>query len=153
MMKKMKDMKSKHKELEMSIKALGAAMFMATVCLYLLVGGVAFLLGREEFQFHVPFAFLIQGLIASMAASAAWMLCVGNIKKMGFAAKYLMVMAITLALFGMSALIPAIRSTDGVWLWLASGLVATVAFGTAIAATSEKRLKKTGTRSVLLWEL
>ncbi|MCL2446660.1 MAG: hypothetical protein FWD06_07835 [Oscillospiraceae bacterium] len=146
-------MKKMNKEVELSFKALGAAMFMATVCLYLAIGGLFFLLDRENFHYHISFAFLIQGLIASMAASVAWVVCFGEIKKMGFAARFIIPLAITLALFGLSALIPVINATQGFWLWLASGLVATVAFGTAIAVLSEKRLKKTGTRSVLLWEL
>lgn len=152
-MKNMKDMKKMHKELELSIKALGAAMFMATVCLYLAVGAVFFLIDRENFHYHISFAFLIQGLIASFAASVAWMVCVGQIKKMGFVARYAISAVITLVLFGLSALIPIIHSTQGFWLWLVSGVVATVAFGTGIAVTSEGKLKKTGKRTVLLWEL
>ena len=146
-------MKKISKELELSIKALGSAMFMATVCLYLAIGAVLYFVRDANFYYHISFAFLIQGLVVSMAASVTWMMCFESAKSLSFIARYVLALMLLTALFGVSILLPVINSTAGHLLWLLSGFVATFAFGTAIAVLSEKRLKKTGSRSVLLWEL
>jgi len=146
-------MKKLNKELELSIKALGAAMFMATVCLYLAIGAVLYFIGYDNFYFHVSFALLVQGLIVSMVASATWMVCFESAKPQSFGARYAIAFIILAILFGVSIMLPIINSTTGYLFWLIGGFVSTFAFGTAIAVLSEKHLKKTGKRSVLLWEL
>jgi len=139
--------------MELSIKALWAAIFMATIFIYLVVGFIMRLLNVENFYHHISFAFLIQGLIMSMIGSATWILSFGHNKKSGFLVRYLLPLVILIISFGISMLIPAINSTEWYLLWLASGLLSSLSFGTAIAVLSEKHLKKTGKRSVLLWEL
>ena len=141
------------KETELSCKALGAAMFMAAVCLYMAIGAVFASVSGEDFYYHISFVFLIHGMIVSMLSSVLWVLCFGLVKPWGFFCRYLIALIILTALFGLSILMPVINSTEEHFLWIISSLISTLAFGTAIAVLSEKRLRKTGVRSVLLWEL
>lgn len=146
-------MKKVSKEIELSAKALGSAMFMATVCLYIAICAVFTLLGNGYFYFHISFTLLIQGLIASMAASVVWVIYFGVIKKWGFFKRYASASVISTCLFVISMLLPIINSSHGYMAWLISGLFSTLAFGTAIAVLSEKRFRRTNKRSSLLWEL
>ena len=146
-------MKRISKEAELSIKALGAAMFMATVCLYMIIGFIIALVSEEHFYYHISFALLIQGMIASMLASATWILCFGSGKTLRFFARFFLSIVSLVVIFVIFALIPVINSTEWYILWLISGLISALAFGTAIAVLSEKHLKRAGVRSTLLWEL
>jgi len=146
-------MKKISKETELSIKALWAAIFMATVCLYIAIGLILPLLNIENFYHHISFALLIQGLIISMLSSATWVLSFGHNKALGFLPRYLLAVIVLAASVGISMLIPFINSTEGYLFWLASGAFTSLAFGTGIAVLSEKYLKKNGARSTLLWEI
>ena len=148
-------MKSKPigKETELSIKALWASMFMATICIYIIAGFILRLFDVEDFSHYISFAFLIQGLVISMIGSAAWTLSFGHNKNWRFVARYLLSLAIMAASFAVSMLIPVINAAQWHLLWLICGLFSTIAFGTGIAVFSEKHLKKTGKRSALLWEV
>ena len=142
-----------NKEMEVSCQALGAAMFMATACLYMAIGVLFAFVNQESFYYHVSFAFLIQSVAVSMSASTVWVLCFGFIKAWGFITRYFLALLILVILFGISMLIPAINSLDGSLLWIISGLISTIAFGTGLAILSEKHLRQTGIRSVLIWEI
>ena len=144
---------NKNKDLELSFKALGAGMFMGTAVLYMAIKALLVIIGEEGFYYHVSFAFLIQGMIVSMAASIMWVVCFGLIKSWNFSARYLVLFIVIVALSGVSMLIPVINTTDGRFVWIISNLVSTLAFSTAVAVLSEKQLKQNGARSVLLWEL
>jgi len=144
---------NKDKDMELSFKALGAGMFMGTAVLYMAIGGLFAMISEGDFYYHVSFAYLIQGMIVSMASSIMWMVCFGLIKSWQFLARYLLLFITIVTLSGGSMLIPFINSTDGHFVWIISNLISTLAFGTAVAILSEKQLKKTGARSVLLWEL
>ena len=141
------------KEMELSAKTLGAAMFMATVCLYMGIGAIYASASGEIFDYHVSFAFLIQGVAVSLLASAAWVLCFGLIKSLSFFIRYLSNLAILVALFGASKFIPVISSQNGHFLWIVCGFVSTFLFITGVSILSEKHIKKTGVRSVLIWEI
>ena len=143
----------KHKDMELSGKALGAAMFMASAVLYMVIGTLFTVISGNDFYYHISFAFLIQGMIVSMVSSLMWVVCFGLIKSWNFFARYLLLVAVMVALSGISMLIPVINSTSGYFVWIISGFISMFAFGTAVAVLSEKQLKKTGARSVLLWEL
>jgi len=143
----------KHKEMELSGKALGAAMFMATAVIYMAIGAIFAVLNREGFNYQLPFAFLIQSMIVSLVSSLMWVVCFGVIKSWKFFARYSMLLLFILALAGVSMLIPVVNAIEGHFIWIISGLISTFAFGTAVAVMSEKQLKKTGARSVLIWEL
>jgi len=143
-------MKKMSKEMELSCKALGAAIFMGIVCLYMAIGA---LLGGDHFHYHVSFAFLMQGIAVSMLSSAMWVLCFGSANLWRFFTRYLLILVILAVLFAMSMLIPAINAIEGHFIWIISGIISTLAFGTAVAVLSNKRFKKTGTRSTLLWEI
>lgn len=146
-------MKKMNKEMELSYKALSAAMFMGTVCLYMAIGAVFALVSGEGFNYHVSFAFLIQGVVVSTLASIVCVLCFGSAKSWSFVTRYLLTLLILSALFILSMLIPVIGSTKGHFMWVISGAASILAFGTAVAVLSNQHFKKTGTRSVLLWEL
>ena len=143
----------KHKEMELSGKALGAAMFMATAVIYMAIGAIFAVINREGFNYQISFTFLIQGMIMSMASSLMWVVCFGVIKSWKFFARYSILLLFILALAGASILIPVINSTDGYLIWIISTFISALAFGTSVAVLSEKQHKKTGARSVLLWEL
>jgi hypothetical protein len=143
----------KAKDMELSLKVLGAGMFMGTVVIYMVIGALFTMTGREGFNYQVPFALLIQGMVLSMATSIMWVVCFGVMKSQKFFARYSTLLIFIMVLSGVSMLIPIINSTDGHFIWIISGLVSTLAFGTAVAVLSEKQLKKVGARSVLIWEL
>ena len=146
-------MKKISKKIELSCKALGAAMFMGTVCLYMALGALFVFVSDAGFYYNISFAFLIQGILVSMIASAVWVLCFSSVKARGFFARYVPAFIGLAALFAASMLIPAIRGTEGYVLWIASGFLSTFAFGTAVAVSGNRYFKKTGTRSALLWEI
>ena len=143
----------KIKEMELSAKTLGSAMFMATVCLYMGIGALYASASGGDFYYHVSFAFLIQGVAVSLLASAAWVLCFGLIKSWKFFFRYLLNLAILIVIFGISKIIPVISSQNGHFLWIISGFVSTFLFITGVSILCEKNVKKTGIRSVLIWEL
>ena len=143
----------KNKDIELSCKALGAAMFMLTVVLYMVIGTLYARISGEDFNYHVSFAFLIQGMIVSMLSSLIWIVCFGFIKSWRFFTRYLLLFIVIVAFFVVSILIPIINSAEGYGIWIISGVISTFVFTTAVAVLSEKQRKKTGARSVLLWEL
>ena len=146
-------MKKMSKQMELSFKALGAAMFMGTVFLHMAIGALFGFISEENFYYNVSFALLIQGMAVSMLASAAWVLCFGCAKPWGFVPRYLLALVVLAALFAISIYIPVINSTENYFTWVVSGVVSTLAFGSAVAMLSNKRFRKTGSRSTLLWEL
>ena len=146
-------MKKKYKELELSSKALGAAMFMFTVCIYMAIIAILNARGGENINYHVTFAFLIHGIILSLICSGVWVLFFGLGEKCGFFSRYLPALALTAILYGISMIIPAIKNIDGALFWIVSGFSSSFLFGTSVALLSEKKKRTTGIRSVLLWEL
>ena len=146
-------MKKISKHTEMSCKSMGAAMFTATVCLYMMAGSLFALASNEQFYYHAPFSFLIQGMIASMIASVVWAVSFGYVKSWNFFARYLLSLIILAVLFGASILIPAINSVAKHYLWVSSGFIASLGMGTAFAVVSEKHFRSTGLRSTIIWEL
>jgi len=141
------------KKVELSFKALGSAIFMGTVCLYMAIGALLALVSGEAFYYNVPFTFLMQGMGMSMLAAPAWVLCFGSGKPLSFSARYLLVLIILAVLTAVSMSIPAINSTDGHFVWVISGIISTLAFGTTVAVLSNKHFRNTGARCTLLWEL
>jgi len=146
-------MKIISKETELTIKALGAAMFMATVCLYMAVGFVLSHAVLDDFVFTLHFALLIQGILASLLASAGWVICIGLTKTGSFLVRYLLAVVLNLGVFAITLLIPGINLIEWYMLWLACGVFSTIAFGTGVAALSHRQLKKYGRETVLLWQL
>ena len=146
-------MKKISKHMEISCQSLGVAIFMCTVCIYMVVVAIFTWISNGDFYFNIPFAFLIQGVAISMMASIVWTLVLGLMKSWVFLARYFLALIILVALLGVSMLIPAINSTTGYFIWIISSFVSLFFFGTALAALSEKHFKKTGDRSVLVWEI
>ena len=146
-------MKKISKSMEVSCQALGAAIFMTTACFYMVAGAIFNWAGSGDFYFHIPLAFLIQGVVISMIASVVWTLLLGVVTSYTFLVRYLLALIVLSALLGVSILIPAINSTTGHFIWIISSFVSIFFFGTALAALSQKHFKKTGVRSVLVWEI
>jgi len=146
-------MKKMNKNVELSCKALGAAIFMGIVCLHMGIEALFALISGNNFNYHISFAFLIHGIVISMPASAAWVLCFGSAKPWSFFTRYLLALTVLVALFTITILIPAINSTEGHFTWVVSGIISTFSFGTAIAVFSNKHFRKTGIRSTLIWEI
>ena len=143
----------KMKDMELSAKALGAAIFMATACLYMGIVALYASAYDMDFYYHVPFVFLIHGVAVSLLTSGVWVICFGLIKSWNFCCRYLLNLTILFIVFGISKIIPAINSQNGHFLWIISGFMSTFLFTTGVSVLCEKYLKKTGKRSVLLWEL
>ena len=141
------------KKQELSYKALGAAMFMGAICLHMAIGVLFARVNGRGFYYHVPFALLVHGIVASMAVSAAFSLCISLAKSWGFVARYLLALLVLVALLAISILIPVINRVDGYHIWLISVAISTFAFGTAIAVYSNMHFKNTGLRSALIWEI
>jgi len=141
------------KDMELSAKALGAAIFMATACLYMGIGALYASANNGDFYYHVSFAFLIHGVAVSLLTSGAWVVCFGLINSWNFFCRYLLNLTILIIVFGISKIIPVISSQNGHFLWIISGFISTFFFTTGVSVLCEKYLKKTGERSVLLWEI
>ncbi|MCL2376636.1 MAG: hypothetical protein FWC76_04485 [Defluviitaleaceae bacterium] len=142
-----------NKKMELSCKALGAAMFMFTVCLYMAIGALFASMGGEVFNYHISFALLIQGIAVSLVASTAWVLCFSFNKPWGFFTRYIISLVALAALFVISMLIPVVNGAEGHFIWIISGIASTFVFGTAVAVSSNMHFRKTGLRSALLWEI
>ena len=141
-------MKKLNKHAELSLKCLGAAIAMATICLYMIAGAVSSWVGGGDFYFHVPFSFLVHGMLVSMIAASVWVVAFGIVKSWGFFARYALFLIISIALYGASLLIPPIN-----FLWVICGFAVALIFCTASAIISENIFQKTGKRSILVWEL
>ncbi|MCL2373601.1 MAG: hypothetical protein FWC78_09420 [Defluviitaleaceae bacterium] len=141
-----------NKKVELSCKALGAAVFMGMICIYMGLGVIFWLLGWGVVS-QISFWFLLQGIALAMVASGAWVLSFGAGKNWGFGARYLLAIGVLAAAVGLSVAIPGLRAMDGFYLWLASGTGAALAFGNAVAVLSHRHFKATGLRSSLLWEI
>ena len=141
-------MKKISKELDTSCRALCAAMLMANALIYMGAGALYARISGEDFYYHVPFAFLIHGLIVTTIASGVWVVFF-RFGKCGFWARYLPALAVSLALFGLSLLVSAVNTQPGYLLWIGSGLFSVLAFGSSVAGLSEKEFKATGER--VLW--
>jgi len=128
-------------------------MFLGTVFLYMVIGSIFALVSRESFYYHIPFAFLIQGIIKSMVISFVWTLCFSNIKAWGFFKRYLLALMVLVVLAVISMLIPLINGVQWFAIWIISGIISSLIFGTAVAASSNMYHKKTGKRNALLWEI
>ena len=146
-------MLKKYKSLELSSKALGAAMFMFTVCLYMAICALYNSFSENSVNMNIPFALLIHGIILSFMCSGVWVLFFGIGEKCGFVSRYLPALVLTSAFCAISMIIPVIKNANGVFFWIISGFVSSFLFGSGVAVLSEIKRKKTGIRSVLLWEL
>ena len=56
-------------------------------------------------------------------------------------------------LLGISAFVPVISKSDGYIMWILSCMISLYGFGLLLAFYSERYYKKTGIRSVLVWEI
>ena len=128
-------------------------MFMGTICLYIAIGALFAFVSGEGFYYHISFVFLIQGMVVSMIASSMWVLCFSLVKSWSFFARYSLAFITLAALFVTSMLLPVISGTEGHVIWIVSGIISTFAFGTAVAVSSNKYFRITGSRSALLWEI
>ncbi|MDR2962503.1 MAG: hypothetical protein LBU90_02510 [Bacteroidales bacterium] len=146
-------MKKLSREMEVSWQAMAAVTFMVSACLYVIYNLLYVFIQRVEgAHLVVPAAFIIHGVMVSVLYSGAFILCFGMVEHWRGLARYFCALAILLTLFGVSLLIPQIRSNEGL-IWLAALFAVSFPFLTAVSILSEKRHTKTGIRSVLLWEL
>ena len=146
-------MKKIYKDMELSGKALGAAIFMATVCFYMIIGAITARISGGDFNYYIPFALLIHGVIISLCTSGTWVVCFGLIKNKGNLFRVLSTLIIIFFLYGISLLIPVINTIDGFPLWIIINFVFTFVLISGVSALSLILESKTGTRSVLIWEL
>jgi len=146
-------MKNVSKHMEVSCQSLGAAMFMAIVCIYMIIGAITVWAGNGAFYYHIQFTLLIQGVIISMSASIIWTLFLGMSSIKSLFAKIFLCSMIIMILLGISVLIPAINKSDGYIFWILSCIISLFGFGILLALYSERYYKKTGVRSVLVWEI
>ncbi len=118
--------------------AVGAVIFMAAVCVYLLIGTLISSKIYPVFHYYVPFSFLVQGMVMSMAASGMWLLLFGNKKPLPVSVRYLIAIVILLVLYFISVRIPAINSLVGHLRWLWSCCIAVLALGVPFSIVKEK---------------
>jgi len=119
--------------------ALGATMFMAAVCFYLIIGALISSKIYPVFYYYVPFSFLVHGMVMSMAASGVWLVLFGNKKLMHFMIRFIIAMVIITAFYLISDQIPAINSLVGHLRWIWSCCVAILVLGVPFSIVKEKR--------------
>ena len=128
-------------------------MFMAAVCFYIIICSITPLIGNEDISYHITFALLIHGVIISMSASIVWTLIL-SIKKIKSAfLRTLLCSIIIVIMLGISIFIPVLNSSNGFIIWILSCIISLFGFGILLAVYSEIYFKKTGIRSVLVWEI
>ena len=146
-------MKNISKHMEVSCQSLGAAMFMAIVCFYMIIRAVITLIGDDVSFYHVPFSLLIQGVIISMSSSIIWTLILGISSIKSLVIKVILCLMFIIILLFVSVLIPVVNKSDGYIIWILSCAISLFGFGILLAFYSEKYYKRTGVRSVLVWEI
>ena len=146
-------MKKINKHMEVSCQSLGAVMFMAIVCFYMIIGVIVAWVGSDAFYYHIPFAFLIHGVIISMTASIVWTLILGMSSIKSFIMKVALCITTIILLLVASVFVPIINKSDGYIIWMLSCIISLIGFGILLSFYSEKFYKKTGKRSVLIWEI
>ena len=139
--------------MELSSKALGAAMFMATVCLYMGIEIIKAKTSDADITCYIPFAFLLHGIVFALMTSGAWVLCFGLIKTKNYIITALLTLIILLIITGVSIVLPVINTKAGYLIWIISCFASSFLFITGVTALYIKLEIKTGIRSVLLWEL
>jgi hypothetical protein len=146
-------MKKIYKDMELSSKALAAAIFMASVCFYMIIGAIIARSSGVDFNYNVSFAFLIHGVIISLFSSGVWAICFGLIKTKGFILRALLTLILILVFYAVSFLLPVINTKEGYMIWIITSFACTFLFIAGVSALSLILESKTGARSVLLWEL
>ncbi len=118
--------------------AFGAILFMTTVCIYLLIGTLISSKIYPVFYYYVPFSFLVQGMLMSMAASGVWLLLFGYKKLLHFSIRYLISAAVFMAIYFVSVQIPVINSLVGHLRWMWSCCIAILGWGVPFSIVNEK---------------
>jgi phosphatidylserine synthase len=129
------------------IKAMAAMIFAGLMCLYMLSGILYAGVTGVEFNYMIPFIFVLQGLGLSVLIAILWELFFSNtvIKKWRFFLRHVMFEISLLALLAVCFLTFSAIPTDWAKLWLiAAGSVAVGII--AISGIGEMYYKKTGKR-------
>ena len=118
--------------------AMCAAMFMTTVCVYILIGTLISSKIYEVFYYYVPFSFLIHGMVLSMVAASLWLMFFGQKKSLRFLVRFLIVLAILATLYLISTQISVIYSLVGYLRWIWSCYIAILGLGVPFSIMKEK---------------
>jgi hypothetical protein len=132
---------------ELPIKAMAAMIFAGFICLYMISGILYAVVTGMEFNYTIPFVFVLQGLGLSVLISILWELFFGNIiiKKWRFFLRHLMFEISLVGLLAVCFLTFLAIPTDWAKLWLI--VVGIVAVGViTISSIGEMYYKKTGKR-------
>jgi hypothetical protein len=129
------------------IKAMAAMIFAGFICLYMVSGIFYAVVTGMEFNYMIPFVFVLQGLGLSVMISILWELFffIVIIKKWRFFLRHLIFEISLLALLTVCFLTFLAIPTDWAKLWLIVAGIVAVGIIT-ISSISEMYYKKTGKR-------
>jgi hypothetical protein len=129
------------------IKAMAAMIFAGFICLYMISGVLYAVVTGVEFNYMIPFVFVLQGLGLSVLISVLWEIFFGNaiIKKWRFFLRHLMFGISLLALLAICFLTFLAVPTEWAKLWLITAGIAAVGVIT-ISGIGEMYYRKTGKR-------
>ena len=117
----------KFMRLVISVKTFGAMIFSGLICAYMLSGWLYAFVRQDEFNYTVPFIFIIQGLALSVVTAILWEILLGEhfIKKLRYFPR-LIAFSLSLVILLAACLLTFVPlPTDWAKLWLiVAGLVA-----------------------------
>jgi amino acid transporter len=131
----------------MPLKAFAAMIFSGLIVLYM-VSGVAYsLITDEAFEFAVPFAFVMQGLLLAVLISILWGAIISNtiIKKWRYFPRIILFTITVAILLIVSFLTFLAIPTEWSWFWLITNGIVCVAM-IKLSIIGELYFKKTGKR-------
>jgi hypothetical protein len=129
------------------LKAMAAMIFAGFICLYMISGILYAVVTGMEFNYMIPFVFILQGLGLSVLISILWELFFSNIiiKKWRFFLRHLVFEISLMVLLAVCFLTFLAIPTDWAKLWLIVAGIIAVGIIT-ISSISEMYYKKTGKR-------
>lgn len=112
----------------MPVKTLAAMIFAGLMCAYVVVGALYAAIFYPQFEFTVPFIFVIQGIIMSVVIAGLWEVLLGDgwIKKMRYLPRLVIFAALMIIVLTLGLLTFVPWHTNEAKLWLVvTGLVIT----------------------------
>jgi len=131
----------------MPVKFIAGGIFSGLIGFYMVVGTLYARFAGVEFEYSIPFAFILQGAALAIAIAVLWEIFFGEaiIKKWRFFKRALMFNLMLILLIAVCFLTSFALPTDWAYLWLIGGGV--LALGIAVmSGLNEIYCRRTGAR-------
>ena len=131
----------------MPMKLIAGGVLAGLIGFYMVVGAIYARVSGADFEYSIPFAFIIQGAVLAICIAVLWevFFCEIIIRKLRFFPRVLMFNASLAALIAASVLTSSVLSSDWAYLWLTGATAIAIGIG-VIACLAEVYFRKTGQR-------